>query len=94
MSSVAFAVVCLAVAGAVASWIAGAYFFVRTLSTLGSAGEAFYTAAFWMFARKKLQGAAAEDAAKVNKAIVAFMVCILVAVVAISVGTNLQRFAK
>jgi hypothetical protein len=93
MSSVAFAVVILAVAGAVASWVAGAYFFVRTLSTLGTS-EAWYTATFWMFARNKLKGAAAEDAAKVNKAIVAFMVCILVAVVAISVGTNLQRIAK
>lgn len=93
MSSVAFAVVFLALAGAVASWIAGAYFFVRTLSTLG-ASEAWYTATFWLFARKKLQGAAAEDAAKVNKAVVAFLVCILVAVAAISVATNLQRIAK
>jgi hypothetical protein len=93
MSSVAFAVVFLALAGAVASWIAGACFFARTLSTLG-ANEAWYTAAFWLFARKKLQGAAAEDAAKVNKAVVALLVCILVAVVAISVGTNLQRIAR
>jgi hypothetical protein len=93
MSSVAFAVVFLALAGAVASWIAGAYFFVRALSALG-ANEAWYTAAFWLFARKRLQGAAAEDAAKVNKAVVAFLVCILVAVAAISVATNLQRIAK
>jgi hypothetical protein len=93
MSSVAFAVVILALAGAVASWIAGAFFFARTLAKLG-AREPWYKAAFWLFARKKLQGAAAEDAAKVNKAVVALLVCILVAVMAISVGTNLQRIAR
>lgn len=93
MSSVAYAVVFLALAGAVASWVAGACFFVRALSRLGESA-AWYTAAFWMFRRKKLQGAADEDAAKVNKAMVAFLVCVMVAVVAISVGTNLQRIAR
>jgi hypothetical protein len=47
MSIVAFAVVYIALAGAVASWIAGAYFYARTLKVLGVAPrKIWYAVAF------------------------------------------------
>ena len=43
---------------------------------------------------RRLQGAAAAHAAKVNKALVAFFACLMVAVAAISVATNLARVSR
>ena len=45
----------------------------------------------WMFTARPLQGEAAAHASTVNKALVAFLTCGIVAVAAISVGTNLAR---
>jgi len=85
----------LALAGAAASWIAGAVFFARTLSALGDDGKLKWLAIVsWPFAVRRMKGAAAESAAKVNKALVAFMACLLVAAAAFSVSTNLHRVAK
>jgi hypothetical protein len=44
-----------------------------------------------MFTAGRLQGAAGVHASTVNKALVAFLVCLVVAISAISVGTNLAR---
>jgi hypothetical protein len=46
-----------------------------------------------MFTVGRLQGAAAVNASIVNKALVAFLVCLIVAIAAISVGTNLARIS-
>ncbi|MDB5598931.1 MAG: hypothetical protein JWN71_975 [Xanthobacteraceae bacterium] len=95
MSIVAFAVVYIALAGAVASWIAGAYFYARTLKALGGAPrEVWYAVAFWPFTRGRLQGSTEEEAAMVNKALVAFIACLLVAFAATAAATNLQRLAR
>jgi hypothetical protein len=98
MATAATVVVVLALIGAVVSWIAGAIFYARTLSTLAKEGaptKLRWLAVFgWLFAVGRMQGAAAEHAAKVNKAIVAFMVCVMVAATAIALATNLQRIAK
>jgi hypothetical protein len=86
----------LALIGAVASWIAGAWFYLRTLRSIPARDGRLKWLAIvaWPFAVKRLEGAAAEHASRVNKALVAFMACILVGVAAFSVSTNLHRFAK
>ena len=95
MAQVAYIVAGLAIAGAIASWIAGAVFYVRTLRAIsedpqqkGLMSRAIFA---WMFTVGRLQGAAAVHASTVNKALVAFLVCLIVAVAAISAGTNLAR---
>lgn len=93
MATVAFAIAILAVAGAVAAWITGAVYFVRTLTALGEAdrGTRWLAIFAWMSAVKRFKGRAAEDAARVNKAIVAFIACVLVAAASVAAATNLQR---
>jgi hypothetical protein len=96
MSSVAFAVVYLAIAGAAVSWIVGAIYYVRTLTELDREDRSLrWLAVFgWLFAVGRLKGAAAGHAAIVNKALVAFMACILVLAAATAIATNLARIAK
>ena len=95
-ATIAFAVVYLAVAGAVVSWIVGAVYFVRTLAALGREDRhARWLAVFaWPFAMGRLRGAAAEHATIVNKALVAFIACIMAVVAASAAATNLARLAK
>ena len=95
-SSIAYAVVYLAIAGAVVSWIVGAVSFVRTLTAIGREDRSTrWLAVFaWPFAIGRLKGSAAEHAAVVNKALVAFIACIMAAVAATAVATNLARLAK
>jgi hypothetical protein len=96
MVTVAFAVVYLALAGAIVSWIVGAVYFVRTLASLGGERHALRWLAIvaWPFAVGRLKGAGGGYAAVVNKALVAFMACIMVLLAGISVATNLARTAK
>jgi hypothetical protein len=85
----------LAFAGALASWMAGAVFYARALKALGDERRVRWLAvAAWPFAVSRIKGAAAEPAANVNKALVAFMACVLIGVAAFSASTNLHRFAK
>jgi len=94
--SIAYAVVYLAIAGAAVSWIVGAIYFIRTLAALGSQDRASrWLAIFaWPIAVGRLKGAAAGHASVVNKALVAFMACIMTLVAATAVATNLARIAK
>jgi hypothetical protein len=99
MVSLAWTVAFLALAGALASWIAGAWFFARTLRALAADREqprfAWLVVAAWPFAVGRLKGAAAAArAAKVNKALVAFFACLTIAVAATSVATNLARISR
>ena len=91
--SLIFAVLYLAIAGAVVAWIAGAFFFVRTLAALGQRNRSLrWLAVFaWPFAVSRLNRSAAGQAAAVNKAMVAFIACIVIAGAAAAAGTNLQR---
>jgi hypothetical protein len=85
----------LAFAGAIASWIVGAVFYARTLRALGrDTTFGWLAVAAWPFAVSRIKGAAAEPAANVNKALVAFIACLLIGVAAFSASTNLHRFAK
>jgi hypothetical protein len=88
----------LAIAGAIISWVAGAIFYARTLHALSTAPDQrrmlWLAVLAWPFAIGRLKGAAAEHAATVNKAFVAFIACLMVAVAATSVATNLARIAR
>ena len=95
MQSAATVIAYLAFAGAIASWIAGVVFFVRTLSAISGDRRLLWLAVVaWPFAVSRIRGAGAPDAANVNKALVAFMACILVGVAAFAASANLHRFAK
>ena len=77
----------LAFAGAIASWIAGAVVCAR-------AGAGSLTVIVWPFAIGRIRAAGGETATLVNKALVAFIACMLVGVAAYSASANLHRFAK
>ena len=98
MATFAYILAFLAVAGAVVSWFAGAWFYIQTLRAISAdpVQRGLMTRAVfaWMFTVKHLQGDASTHAAKVNKAIVAFFACLMVAVAAISVATNLARVSR
>jgi hypothetical protein len=90
-------IVCFALAGALASWIAGAWFYANTLHALdrGPTRLGWLAVVAWPFALGRLKaGAAAEHAANVNKALVAFLACLMVAAAATSVATNLARVSR
>ena len=85
----------LAFAGALVSFIAGAVFYARTLRTLSADGSANWLAvAAWPFGLSRIRGAGGEGAALVNKSLVAFFACLMIAFAAFSVSANLHRVAK
>ena len=86
MAAICIVLAYLALAGAVASFIAGAI-----LSARAGAG---WRAIAWPFALGRIRAAGGEPAAQVNKALVAFIACLLVAGAAFSAAANLHRFAK
>ena len=98
MSQFAAIVAYLALAGAIASWVAGAWFYAATLRALaGEPGRSrtnWLAVAGWPFALGRLKGAASADASQVNKALVAFIACLTVAAAATSVATNLARVSR
>ena len=77
----------LAFAGAVASWIAGAVVCAR-------AGAGPLAVIAWPFAIGRIRAAGGAPAAQVNKALVAFIACMLVGIAAFSASANLHRLAK
>ena len=84
MPSFATILAYLAFAGAVLSWIAGAVFSARTLAAMpGNRGMLLLSPIAWPLA-----------ISRVNKALVAFIACMLVGVAAFSASANLHRFAK
>jgi hypothetical protein len=95
MQAVSTVLVYLAFAGAIVSWIAGAVLYARALAAIGD-DRAFKWLAIvaWPFAIGRIKGAAAEPASQVNKALVAFIACVLVGFAAFSASVNLQRFAR
>jgi len=84
--AIATILVYLAFAGAIASWIAGTVFSAR-------AGAGWLSVA-WPFAIGRIRRAGGAPAAQVNKALVAFVACMLVGLAAFSASANLHRFAK
>ena len=97
MATAAYIATGLAFAGAVAAWIVGAVFYVRTLRAIsqdpqqrGLMPRAIFA---WLFTVGRLQGEASAHAAIVNKAVVAFLACVIFAAAAISVAANLARIS-
>ena len=86
MAAVSTILVYLALIGAAASFIAGAVYAARA-----GAGA---LSIVWPFAIGRIRRAGGEPAARVNKALVAFIACLLVGAAAFSASTNLHRFAK
>ena len=95
MQSVSTILAYLAFAGAIASWIAGAFFCARTLAALpGNRVMVWLAPIAWPFWLTRVKLAGAAPAALVNKALVAFIACMLVGFAAFSASANLHRFAK
>jgi hypothetical protein len=94
MATFATLIAVLALAGAVASWVVGAVFFARTLAAIEDGRTRWLAVVAWPFATARIKGAAAEHAARVNKALVAFIACLMIAAAAWSAATNLHRFAR
>ena len=97
MATLATIVAVIALIGAAASWVAGAVFFVRTLHAPSSARngrQMLFAAVAWPFASKRMSGAAAVHSTKVNKALVAFFTCLMIAAAATSLATNLSRLSR
>jgi hypothetical protein len=97
MGSVAICVLVLALAGAAVSWAIGAVYYKRTLAALDGDRRTpmrCLAVAAWPFAIGRIDGATVGYAAVVNKAVVALLVCVTLAVATIVYSTNLNRFAR
>jgi hypothetical protein len=95
MSLFAAIVAGLALAGAIASWVAGAWFYAAIVRDLADQRRLNWLAvAAWPFALGRLKGAAPLRTAQVHKALIAFFACLTVAVAATSVATNLARVPR
>jgi hypothetical protein len=90
--NVATAIAILAAAGAVASFIAGAVLYARAFPNDNLLGR--LSIVVWPFAIARARRLGGEPAANVNKALVAFIACMLVGTAAFSASTNLHRFAR
>src|SRR5687768_4478304 len=97
MATLSTIVAMAALIGAVASWVVGALNFVRTLRVLSgepSRKQMWYAAVAWPFASRQMTGEAAIYSSKVNKALVAFFTCLMIAAAAFSLSTNLSRLSR
>jgi len=97
MATFATIVAVAALIGALVSWVFGAVSFVKTLRVLSGENkrsQMWYAMVAWIFASRQMTGESAVHAAKVNKALVAFFTCLMVAVAAISLATNLSRLLR
>jgi len=85
----------LGFAGAIASWIAGAIFCARALAAMpGNRAMLLLSPIAWPFALSRVKRAGEGPAALVNKALVAFIACMLLGTAAFAASANLSRFAK
>jgi hypothetical protein len=96
LATIATVLLYAALAGAAVSWIVGAVSFARCLRAVAADGRQVTWLAIvaWPFALKYIEGAAAEHAARTNKALVAFFACLMVAAAAGSLVANLNRISK
>ena len=98
MNQLAYGLAIVAIAGAAVSWFIGAWYYVQTLRAISSepdqGGLLLRAMVAWPFVLGRLKGAAAQHSSRVNKALVAFFACLMVAVAAISVATNLARISR
>lgn len=93
MGGFSIAVLVLLLAGALASWIVGALAFARARAAIEGRRAPWLSALAWPLGMAKLREKAANEAALTNKAIVAFFVCMTLAVTTISLSTNFNRLS-
>jgi len=97
MRTIANVVLVLAIFGAAASWVVAVTSGLRTLRALhgdDARSLRWLSIVAWPFAAGRMRGAPAQHAATVNKAMVAFFACVMVALAATSVTTNLSRYSR
>jgi hypothetical protein len=97
MATTATIVAVAALIGALVSWVFGAVNFVKTLRILSGQNkrsQMWYAMFAWLFASRQMTGESAVYSAKANKALVAFFTCLMIAVAAISLATNLSRLPR
>jgi hypothetical protein len=97
MQSVVIIVSVLAAIGAIACWVIGARAQAQMLNTLPAEHQPRFKwplVAVWPFARGRLQYAAADHVQMVNKSLIAFIACVMVALSAASLASNLSRFSR
>jgi hypothetical protein len=96
MGPLAMGILTLALAGAFISWGVAAVYGLRTLAAAHERPARLHwlSVVAWPFAVGRLKGDAGANAAVVNKAIVAFIVCITLAAATISLSTNFNRITK
>ncbi|MGD9921208.1 MAG: hypothetical protein AB7V13_07140 [Pseudorhodoplanes sp.] len=86
MSPVAKIMVAIAALGALAIWVYGALAYIRTLQAIRAsdenAGMTWHAIFNWLGASGRLKGEAALHAAKVNRAVYGFLICVVVAAAA------------
>lgn len=86
MSAFAKPIFVIALAAMFAIWIYGAITYARTLAAIRAseenAGMTWGAMFNWFFASRQLKGEAAMHAAKVNKLVHAFAICVIVAAAA------------
>ena len=81
--------------GALASWIAGAVLCARVLAAQGDSRALLLLTPFaWPLALSRVRRSGESAAAPVNKALVAFIACMLLGTAAFAASANLSRFAK
>lgn len=94
MSSVAGFITWIALAGALMSFVAGAVFAARALRAAENVRFRWLVILGWPFALGRLRRVSGEQAASLNKALVAWMACVLIAAAAWSAASNLHRLAR
>jgi hypothetical protein len=92
MSTIAAAVAVLALIGAIASWISGAVFCLRSFPPPRKTHQVLLAVLAWPFVPRTGEGA--DQSAGRNKALVAFFTCVMIAVAATSLATNLSRLSR
>ncbi len=94
MATLATIVAVAALLGAAASWIAGAVSFARALSDEGNRSPMWYAILAWPFASRRVRAAGGAHSSNLNKALVAFITCMMIAAAATSLATNLSRLSR
>ncbi len=96
MGPVGIAVLVIVLATALGAWVVAVIHALRAFAALGedNRGLRWMAVVAWPFAARRMEGAAGRHAAVVNKAIVVFIVCIIVAAATISLSTNFTRISR
>ena len=97
MATLATIVAVLALIGAMASWGIGAWNSAQALRVLSgetNRSQMLRAIVAWPFASRQMTGEAAVYSQNVNKALVAFFTCLMIAAAAFSLSTNLSRLSR